>query len=113
MAGQERILCIDIGADSIKMSEFSCTSENIEMENFVYSEYTNDSDDATAQEAMIYALKEMLANNDFKAKKTFVAITYKSPAQSYGQHPFVPHTVPAPALHNQSDGYIHIHLNSI
>ena len=75
MAGQERILCIDIGADSIKMSEFSCTSENIEMENFVYSEYTNDSDDATAQEAMIYALKEMLANNDFKAKKTFVAIT--------------------------------------
>ena len=75
MAGQERILCIDIGADSIKMSEFSCTSENIEMESFVYSEYTNDSDEATAQEAMIYALKEMLANNDFKAKKAFVAIT--------------------------------------
>lgn len=75
MAGQERILCIDIGADSIKMSEFSCTSENIEMESFVYSEYTNDSDDATAQEAMIYALKEMLANNEFKAKKAFVAIT--------------------------------------
>ncbi len=75
MAGQERILCIDIGADSIKMSEFSCTSENIEMESFVYSEYTNDSDDATAQEAMIYALNEMLANNEFKAKKAFVAIT--------------------------------------
>ena len=75
MAGQERILCIDIGADSIKMSEFSCTSENIEMESFVYSEYTNDSDEATAQEAMIYALKEMLASNDFKAKKAFVAIT--------------------------------------
>lgn len=75
MAGQERILCIDIGADSIKMSEFSCTSENIEMENFVYSEYTNDSDDATAQEAMIYALNEMLNNNEFKAKKTFVSIT--------------------------------------
>lgn len=75
MAGHERILCVDVGADSIKLSEFSCTAENIEMENFVYREYTNDSDEESAQEAMIAALREALAENSFKAKNVYVAVT--------------------------------------
>jgi len=68
MASSELILCIDVGADSIKASEFLITQENVELNRFAYLEYTNDSDDASAFESMLKALREVIETNHFDAK---------------------------------------------
>ncbi len=75
MASQELILCIDIGADSIKISEFTCTAENVELNRFAYQEYTNDSEDLSAFEMMLATLKDVIEENDFKAKSTYISLS--------------------------------------
>lgn len=75
MAAQEYILCIDVGADSIKASEFICTSQNVELDKFVCRSFPNEADDASAFAAMLAMLKEVIAEGGFKAKDVYLSLT--------------------------------------
>ncbi len=75
MAAQEYILCIDVGADSIKASEFLCTAANVELNKFIYREFTNDSDDASVFSVMLSMLKQVIAEGGFKAKGVYLSLS--------------------------------------
>lgn len=75
MAGQELILCIDIGAESIKASEFLCSAENIELSRFAYLEYINNDEEASALDATVAALKSIISTNKFAAKSVYLSLS--------------------------------------
>ncbi len=75
MAAQEYILCIDVGADSIKASEFFCTAENVELNKFIYREFTNDTDDASVFDVMLSMLKQVISEGKFKAKDVYLSLS--------------------------------------
>lgn len=75
MAGQELILCIDIGAESIKASEFLCSAENVELSRFAYLEYVNDDEEASALDATVAALKSIIIANKFAAKSVYLSLS--------------------------------------
>ncbi len=75
MAKQEYILCIDVGADSIKASEFFCTAENVELNKFIYREFTNDTDDASVFNVMLSMLKQVISEGKFKAKDVYLSLS--------------------------------------
>ncbi len=75
MAAQEYILCIDVGAGSIKASEFLCTAENVELNKFIYREFTTDTDDASIFDVMLSMLKQAIADGKFKAKDVYLALS--------------------------------------
>ncbi len=77
---KELVLCIDIGGDSIKASEFLCVPGNsMELRKFAFSEYgigeNPAADDNSYSFAMLYALKKIIEDNHFEAKKVNISIS--------------------------------------
>ncbi len=92
MAADELILCIDIGGDSIKATEFLSTSEGLVLDKFAYQEYMNDADDdASFVQAMLPALQEVITSNGFESKSVYLSIS--------GQNALIPF-IKVPALNS-------------
>jgi len=79
MAKTDTVLAIDIGADSIKLAEFSYPPDGkFVLEKFVFAEYGGDLKEEELLAALIEKLSTAFAENDFKAKKVLISISGQS-----------------------------------
>lgn len=79
MAKKELILAIDIGADSIKMAEFSYPpSGGIILEKFAFTEFGGDLKDEELFASLEEALRNTLLENNFEASKVYLSISGES-----------------------------------
>ena len=75
MIAQNLILCIDIGACSVKASQFFLSSEgNLVLDKFAYNEFSVEGEEDNF-ESMLDALTELIVTNKFEAKNTYVSIS--------------------------------------
>lgn len=73
---QEPILAIDIGADSIKIAEFSYPApETIMLDNFAYTEYGGDMSDDQLLESLYQNFRATMEKNNFTAHKVHLCIS--------------------------------------
>ena len=80
MGKKPNVLCIDIGADTLKASEFSYSQEGtMELLNFVFTEfgYTDSAmlENADSSVEMLLALKNLFAEHTFSAKLVNVSLS--------------------------------------
>lgn len=87
MAVQDLILCIDVGGDSIKASEFRYSPEAITLDKFAFLEYTNDSDETSAFETMIASLKDVITSNHFEAKNVYLSMSGQNALMPFAKVP--------------------------
>ncbi|HBC85370.1 MAG TPA: hypothetical protein DCZ94_00290 [Lentisphaeria bacterium] len=79
MAKTDTILAIDIGADSVKLAEFSCPpGGKFVLEKFAFAEYGGDLKEEEILPALKDKLQSVLAENGFKSKKVFISISGQS-----------------------------------
>ncbi len=79
MAKTDTVLAIDIGADSIKLAEFSCPpGGKFVLEKFAFSEYGGDLKEEELLSALTEKLSAAFAENDFKADKVLISISGQS-----------------------------------
>ncbi len=75
MASQDMILCIDIGSTSVKASQFYQADDgNLVLDQFAYSEYTAEDDDDMFDN-MLSTLSDVLSENQFEAKLTYISVS--------------------------------------
>ncbi len=79
MAKADTILAIDIGADSVKLAEFSYPpGGKFVLEKFAFAEYGGDLKEEELLTALTDKLAVVLAEHDFKAKKVLISISGQS-----------------------------------
>lgn len=79
MAKKDTILAVDIGADSLKIAEFSYpASGGIILENFAFVEYGGDLKEEELLDSLTDAFKNVIAENEIKAKKVHLSISGQS-----------------------------------
>jgi len=83
MARKPNVLCIDIGADTLKAAEFSYSQEgSMELVNFVFTEfgYTDAAslENSDSSVEMLLALKNLFTENTFAAKIVNVSLSAQS-----------------------------------
>lgn len=72
----EPILAIDVGADSIKVAEFSYPgADSIVLEDFTFSEYGGDMDEVQMLDALYATFQSILSENRFRAKRVHLCIS--------------------------------------
>lgn len=84
MAGPEQILCLDIGCATIKAAEYSYT-QNGEMllDSFAFLDYCSSEEEVVeeeedhSREKLGEALRKIVTENNFKAKKLYVSLSGK------------------------------------
>lgn len=75
MISQNLILCIDIGACSVKASQFFLSADgNLVLDKFAYNEFSVEGDEDDF-DSMLDALSELIITNKFEAKNTYVSIS--------------------------------------
>ena len=83
MARKPNVLCIDIGADTLKAAEFSYSQEgSMELVNFAFTEfgYTDAAslENSDSSVEMLLALKNLFTENSFTAKIVNVSLSAQS-----------------------------------
>ena len=79
MAKTDTVLAIDIGADSIKLAEFSYPpGGKFVLEKFVFAEYGGDLKEEELLAALTDKLSTAFVENDFKANKVMISISGQS-----------------------------------
>lgn len=79
MAKADTVLAIDIGADSIKLAEFSYPpGGKFVLEKFAFAEYGGDLKEEELLSALTEKLSAAFIENDFKAKKVLISISGQS-----------------------------------
>ncbi|MEI6424211.1 MAG: type IV pilus assembly protein PilM [Lentisphaerota bacterium] len=79
MAKADTVLAIDIGADSIKLAEFSYPpGGKFVLEKFAFAEYGGDLKEEELLAALTDKLSTAFIENDFKAKKVLISISGQS-----------------------------------
>ena len=87
MAGPEQILCLDIGCSTIKAAEYSYTiNGEMLLDSFAFLDYYSSEEEQqteeenssnTAREKLGDALRKIVTENGFKAKKLYVSLSGK------------------------------------
>lgn len=73
------ILCIDIGSTCIKASQFfSAPNGDLVLEKFAYQEFIANADETDDVEAVLDALSDLIVNNQFDAKATYLSVSGQS-----------------------------------
>jgi len=79
MAKVDLILCVDIGADSIKLAEFSYPQgKNLVLERFAFIEYGGDLKEEDRAASLKEKFSSAIADNGFNAKKVHISISGQS-----------------------------------
>ena len=86
MAKNEKFLTIDIGATSIKLCEFEVDrSGQMSMSLFAYREYEEELSDDTRSEVIEGVLRQMLMENNVKARKVMLSLSGQSALVRFGK----------------------------
>lgn len=79
MAKNDTILAVDIGADSLKMAEFSYPADGgVVLENFAFAEYGGDLKEEDLVSSLETAFQAALTENNFKSRKIHLSISGQS-----------------------------------
>lgn len=86
MAKNEKFLTIDIGATSIKLCEFELDrAGQMTMSLFAYREYEEELSDDTRQDVIEGVLRQMLMENNVKARKVMLSLSGQSALIRFGK----------------------------
>ena len=90
MARAERILAMDIGAASIKLSEFEIGDDgSMMLLRFAYREYEEELSDVTRMGVIAGLLRQMLAEGGFTAKRALVCLSGQLSLVRFSRLPIV------------------------
>lgn len=90
MARTEKILAMDIGAASIKLSEFEIGDDGVmTLLRFAYREYEEELSDATRMGVISGLLRQMLAEGGFTARRALVCLSGQLSLVRYNRLPIV------------------------
>lgn len=79
MAKEELILCVDIGAESVKFAEFSYpVGKNLVLERFAFVEYGGELKEEDRAASLKDKFETAIKENNFKAKKVHISISGQS-----------------------------------
>jgi len=79
MARTDTILAIDIGADSVKLAEFSFpTGDKLVLEKFAFAEYGYDLKEEEMLPALAGKLRSVFSENNFQSRKVSISISGQS-----------------------------------
>ncbi len=86
MAKNERFLTVDIGATSIKLCEFEADSTGrMVLSVFAYREYEEELSDDTRMGVVEGVLRQMLMENNVRARKTLISLSGQSGLIRFGR----------------------------